>query len=380
MTEPIKIGILGGGQLARMFAQAANKLGYLVHVFTPEKNSPAKAFCAREFIGNYDNFELLEQFARSVAVVTLEFENIPCKTLDFLAQYTAVKPKSEILYISQNRIREKTSLRNMGFAVADFYSVVDFNSAMETLKAFDYQAIIKTAELGYDGKGQLVVSSEQDLKNALKEFGSTELIIERKIKLDTEISVVVARKANQENIPEAIEVMGPFENEHEKGILFISTYPANISEDIKTEAINVAKSLAQQLEYEGVLCIEFFISESGDLLINELAPRPHNSAHLTIDAFECSQFEQQVRAVLGLPLGSNKTYSSAVMVNLLGDLWKNSSLAPDWQLLNKYEGLKLHLYGKSEARAGRKMGHFTVLNNDPLEAKKIALAAFAELL
>jgi 5-(carboxyamino)imidazole ribonucleotide synthase len=360
------IGILGGGQLGRMFTIAAKQLGYNVHIFSPEENAPAAQVGAVQTKGDYSDLELIRQFSQKIDVLTFEFENVSAEAAEVIAKFVPVRPEGSLLYTTQNRLREKTFLDKNAFPVTPFAKVNE--DAESILKQFACKAIIKTSELGYDGKGQAYVDSPDSLKSAFNKFGKVECILEKMIDLDLELSVIVARNASGESA-----VMGPFGNTHKNHILDITVYPMQIADKIKTEALEIARGVADKFNLVGILCLEFFLDKSGNLMINELAPRTHNSGHLTIDAFVTSQFEQHVRAVCNLPLGSTNAKSPAAMVNLLGDLWGNGE--PNWLSLKDYPQAKLHLYGKTEARIGRKMGHLTICDDSAMNAAEIALAA-----
>ena len=364
------IGILGGGQLGRMFTIAAKQLGYNVHIYSPEENAPAAQVGAIQTKGEYLDLDLIKKFSQQINVLTFEFENVSAQSAETIAKYVPVRPEGSVLYTTQNRLREKTFLRKNGFPVTPF---AEANQQAETaLKNFEGKAIIKTAELGYDGKGQMLVDSPQSLATAIKKLAEGEKIIEKLIDLDLELSVLVARNPAGE-----ISVFGPFGNTHKNHILDITIYPLQISEKIKDQALEIARGVADKFNLTGILCLEFFLDKSGNLMINELAPRTHNSGHLTIDAFVTSQFEQQVRAVCNLPLGSTEAKSPAAMVNLLGDLWENGE--PNWLNLKDFPQAKLHLYGKTEARKGRKMGHITICSINSEKAATLALKSREQL-
>ena len=347
------IGILGSGQLGRMTSMAARRMGFAVHIFSPDSNSPAEQVTDRVTIASYEDTEALKAFAAAVDVISLEFENIPVSSVAFLAQHTDVFPRAQHLAIIQDRVKEKSSLQAKGIPVTPFKPVADPADLAAAVKEFNTDIILKTCRFGYDGKGQRVVPQGADVAAEFAALGSDHLIAEKKIDLVGELSVLVSRNSARE-----IGVLGPFENEHAGGILDISVYPASFSSAVCDRAVSLARELVEQIDYYGILCIELFLDASGDLFVNELAPRPHNSGHLTIEAFHTSQFEMHVRAICNLPPGSSDAKCCAAMVNLLGDRWQNAVYSP--AALGTVPEAALHLYGKAEAKPGRKMGHATV--------------------
>lgn len=360
------IGLLGGGQLGRMFALAARKMGYRVHTFEPQPASPAGQISDREFNAAYDDLDQLDTFAKSVSVVTFEFENIPATVIDRIAQNRPVHPRSEVLHICQNREREKTFLQRNGYPVAPFRIVTSAADLETALAEIEGAVVLKTADFGYDGKGQLKVDRTMSAPAVWERFATPKAVMEKWITHRCELSVVVARNADGESI-----CFPPAENIHRNHILDVSIVPARVDPAIQEKAIELAKRIAEDLDLIGLLAVEFFISEAGELLVNELAPRPHNSGHYTVDACVTSQFEQQLRAVCGWPFGSTQLLTPVVMVNLLGDLWKNGE-QPDFSPILSEPDTKLHLYGKVEGRPGRKMGHFCVLKPTVEEALEVA--------
>ncbi|MDX2083952.1 MAG: 5-(carboxyamino)imidazole ribonucleotide synthase [Candidatus Melainabacteria bacterium] len=353
-------GILGGGQLGRMTAMAAKQLGYRVVVLTPERHSPAGQVCDREIVADYQDPQALEHFAREVSVVTVEFENIPAESLRELAQQVPVHPSANVLAVCQHRLREKTFLQEAGFAVTPFAplgSIVDLQRALDSV---GFPAVLKTAGFGYDGKGQAKINNLNEARAAYDAFSQTyggQAIVEAFVPFRREISVIGARSAQG-----AFAAYGPVENVHRHHILETSLVtPDSHLDPLAQQAIEMTRQVMQALDVVGLLCVEFFETATGELLINELAPRPHNSGHYSLDACATSQFEQLVRAVCGLPLGSPQVHQTALMVNLLGDSWQQEQ-PPDWAYLLSHPNLHLHLYGKAQARAGRKMGHFTLLS------------------
>ncbi len=355
------MGILGGGQLGRMLAIAARRMGYRVHAYEPQPDCPAGQICDVEVNAPYTDSASLRAFAEGVDVISFEFENIPRSAVEAVASLRPVRPRGEVLHICQNREREKTFLQANGFPCAPF-RVVDSGEALRmALAEIGTPAVLKTADFGYDGKGQLKIMCEVDEEAIWKQFGAPRGVLERWIPFQAELSVVCAR-----GLDGAIAAFPVSENIHTNHILDLSIVPARFSPAILDKAESLASEIARRLDVIGLLAVEFFLTSNGELLVNELAPRPHNSGHFTFDACVTSQFEQQLRAVCGLPLGSPELLRPVVMWNILGDLWKNG--APDWSTVLKNPKAKLHLYGKSEARPGRKMGHVCVMAETVEEA------------
>ena len=343
------IGILGGGQLGRMLALAAARLGLDAHIYAPEDDAPAMRVAARRTVAAYDDEAALAAFAGAVGAVTTEFENVPAATARFLAQRVAVHPGADALEVAQDRVAEKAFLNGAGLATAPWAAVDDAASLDAALAKIGTPAILKTRRLGYDGKGQARLAAPQDAAAALDAMKGAPAILEGMVAFEREVSVVAARAADG-----AFAAFDPGENRHEDGILRETRVPARLSDAGRAEAIEVARRVAEALGYVGVLGVEMFATPDG-LLVNEIAPRVHNTGHWTIEGCACSQFEQQVRAVCGWPLGPTARHSDAVMVNLLG------AEAEAWQGLAADPAGALHLYGKGEAREGRKMGHVTRL-------------------
>ena len=358
IPAPAMLGMLGGGQLGRFFVIAAHELGYQVTVLDPDKNSPAGKIADVHICADFDDEAALKQLAKACAAVTTEFENVPAKSLELLALTTMVRPSAACVAIAQHRVLEKNFIKDAGLPVAPF-AVINNSKDLPNDSSELYPAILKVARFGYDGKGQARVKNLAEAQKAFADFKNETCVLEQMLALDLEVSVVLARDA-QGNIA----AFPTAENSHLNGILDISIVPARCSAVLKANAQALAKKLAEKLDYVGVLGVEFFVVGK-QLLVNEIAPRPHNSGHYTIDACVTSQFEQQVRVMTGLPLGSPDLHSNAVMVNILGDSWfareKNNALEPAWNKALSHANLKLHLYGKAEPRKGRKMGHFTVL-------------------
>lgn len=369
IPAPATLGMLGGGQLGRYFVTAAHELGYGVWVLDPDPASPAGRVADRHLAAAYDDPAAVEELAAGCAAVTTEFENVPAATLRTLAERTVVAPRAEAVAVCQDRIAEKTFLRDHGLPigpVAVVTEAADLDGADDAL----FPAVLKAARLGYDGKGQARVADRTEARGAFADLGSVPCVLERLLPLDLELSVVLARGADG-----AIEPFAVAENRHRDAILDVSLAPARVPDGLADRAVEVAGRIAEALDYVGTLAVELFVA-GGELLVNELAPRPHNSGHLTLDATVTSQYEQQVRALCRLPLASPRPHSAAAMVNLLGDLWTDGGrTAPPWEAILGDPALKLHLYGKAEARPGRKMGHLTVLAPSVEEALERALAA-----
>jgi 5-(carboxyamino)imidazole ribonucleotide synthase len=364
------IGCLGGGQLGRMFALAARKMGYRVHTVDPTPDSPTGQVSDKEFNVPFTDITTLIEFARGVDVVTYEFENIPVEALDVLAPRVALRPGRDVLYTTQNRLREKQFLQDNGFPVAPFYVVQNEVELREAVRALGCPCVLKTADFGYDGKGQQKITYESDLAAVWKRHDTYTGVIEAWVPFAAELSVVVGRgQILLEDDEHHTLAFPPTVNEHENHILATSVAPAPLADSILARAQSIATAIARELDVIGLLSVEFFLTKRGDLLVNELAPRPHNSGHYSFDACVTSQFEQQLRAVCGLPLGETRLLSPVLMRNLLGDVWANGM--PDWSGLLALPGLRLHLYGKSEPRVGRKMGHYCVLSPTLEQAREI---------
>jgi 5-(carboxyamino)imidazole ribonucleotide synthase len=373
ILPPAMLGMLGGGQLGRFFVVAAHEMGYKVTVLDPDTNSPAGKIADVHICAAFDDKSALLRLANTCEAISTEFENVPADSLSFLAETTSVRPSAYSVAIAQHRVSEKNFLKHAGLPVAPFEVI----NEIEDLPNDDsdiYPAILKVARFGYDGKGQSRVKNQHEAQLAFTEFEREECVLEKMLKLDYEVSVVLARDVHGN-----VATFPTSENSHLNGILDVSIAPARGRDAISHQAQKLAILVAEKLAYTGVLGVEFFVS-NGELLVNEMAPRPHNSGHYTIDACVTNQFEQQVRAMTGLPLGSARQHSSAVMVNLLGDIWpEDVAAAPEWQLAMNNPQLKMHLYGKQQARAGRKMGHFTVINVSRDEAIKQAMQVRADL-
>jgi 5-(carboxyamino)imidazole ribonucleotide synthase len=387
------LGVLGSGQLGRMFTIAARRLGYRVHVLSPDDDTPTGQVADLEVRADYLDLDAIENFARGVSVVTFEFENVPSQTTAVAAKFAPVRPAGTVLHVTQQRVREKSFLRDHGIPTTPFADVRSLDQLQTALATIGAPAVLKTASWGYDGKGQCKIARPADAEQAwaavfpAQSAGEQVAVLEAFVDFACELSVVGARGLDGEFV-----AYGPMLNVHRNHILDVSSTPAPVSPRIVKEAIELTRTIMEQLEVVGVLCVELFLTRDERLLVNELAPRPHNSGHLTIDAHVSCQFEQQVRSVCGLPLGSVEQLRPAAMVNLLGDVWQPSgSLAPvlreegrgegpNWPAALSHRDVKLHLYGKMEPRAGRKMGHLTVLAETAEKAVERALAARESLL
>ncbi|MGH8070485.1 MAG: 5-(carboxyamino)imidazole ribonucleotide synthase [Candidatus Entotheonellia bacterium] len=376
MTPPIlpgsTIGVLGSGQLGRMFAIAARRMGYRVHTFSPETDTPTGQVADVEVQASYEDLDAVREFTRHVHVVTFEFENIPVTTVDAVAEHVSVRPGGVVLHTTQHRLREKTFLARAGFPVTPFRPISSLSDLQAGVHDLGLPAVLKTAGFGYDGKGQSKLTSLSEGEAALQALEGQDAILEAFVDFEREVSVVAARGSDG-----AFAHYGVIENAHRHHILDISIAPAVVSPKIAQEAVAIARSILETLDVVGVLCVEFFLTRDGKLLVNELAPRPHNSGHLTVDACVTSQFEQQLRAVCRLPLGSTEQHRPAAMANLLGDLWQPGE--PDWPAACAFPEVKLHLYGKLIPRPGRKMGHLTALAASAGAASRLVRTARAAL-
>lgn len=370
MTRPVlpgsTIGVLGSGQLGRMFAIAARRMGYRVHTFSPDYDTPTGQVADVEVTAPYDDLDRVREFARRVQVVTFEFENVSAEAAAAAAEHAPVRPAGGVLAICQNRVREKAFLRARGFPVAAYRCVTTAEELASAYQELGGPAVAKRAGFSYDGRGQVKVSAADEIPAAWEHIGQQEAVLERFVAFDHEISVIVAR-----GLDGSLADFGVLRNTHTRHILDYTV--RDDSHPSRREAVETARAIAEALDLVGLLCVEFFVEKNGTLLVNELAPRPHNSGHLTVDACGTSQFEQQLRAVCGLPLGSTRPLRPAAMANILGDLWADGE--PDWAAACAIEEVKLHLYGKSEPRPGRKMGHLTALADDGAQALTRVLAA-----
>jgi len=366
------IGVLGSGQLGRMFALMARRMGYRVHTYSPGGDTPTGQVADVEWNASYEDLGQVRQFAQAVDVITFEFENVPSATTEAAAQYAPVRPRGEVLHITQHRLREKTFLKQQGFPLPLFVPVRSLDNLRAALEQTGVPAVLKTAGWGYDGKGQYKITEAAQAEAAWAGLGGVEGVLEAFVDFEHEVSVVAARGMNGE-----FAHYGVMENIHRHHILDITVSPGRVAPEVERAAIEIARGVMDQLDVVGVLCVEFFLTRDGKLLVNELAPRPHNSGHITFDNRVTNQFEQQLRAICGLPLGSTELLRPGVMVNLLGDMWTGGE--PDWAAACAYPNVKLHLYGKSDARPGRKMGHINALGATVDEALAEALAARAAL-
>lgn len=356
-----------------MFAIEARKLGYRVHTYSPVSDTPTGHISDFEITANYEDLDRVREFASRVDVVTFEFENVPSLTIETAAGFAPVHPKGDVLHTTQNRLREKTFLFANGFPVAPFRHVTRLEDLVAAANEIGTPAVLKTAGFGYDGKGQAKISVPEDCGPAFERIGGKEAILEAFVDFEKEVSVVAARDADGN-----FSHFGVIENDHANHILDVSFAPAEVTSRLRDDAVAITRGIAEKFDYVGTLCVEFFVTGDDTLVVNEIAPRPHNSGHLTFDASVTCQFEQQVRAVCGLPLGSTELMKPAAMANLLGDLWVNGE--PDWRKVLEDPDVKLHLYGKAEARPGRKMGHITAAADSPHEAVRIVTAARRSLL
>ncbi len=370
------LGLLGGGQLGRMFTMAAQSMGYRVTVLDPADGGPASSVADRHLHADYLDSDALRELGSTCAGVTTEFENVPAESLRTLAELCVVSPAANSVAVAQNRILEKNFLAANGFGVAP-YAVIQNSSNMHNSDGVTPQkrpelfpglfpGILKISRFGYDGKGQVRVNNPAELDRAFIGMNREPCVLEKLLPLESEVSVIVSRSFDGE-----VATFPVSENQHRNGILDTSIIPARASPAIIQNALDIAVRVAEKLDYRGVLCVEFFVFADGRLLVNEIAPRPHNSGHYSIDACVTSQFEQQVRILCGMPLGSTAMHGAAVMVNLLGDLWQGGE--PKWEQVLRHPYVKLHLYGKLEARPGRKMGHYTVLAESTEAALQLAL-------
>ena len=367
------IGVLGSGQLGRMFTIAARRMGYRVHTLSPDEDTPTGQVADLEIKAAYEDLDQVASFSRNVDVVTFEFENVPAGTAETAERWAPVRPGGTVLHITQQRIREKRFIAGAGLPLVPYREITSIAGLKNGLAELGYPAVLKSAAFGYDGKGQFLVKAPEDCAEAWAAVGAQEAVLEAFVDFESEISVVAAR-----GLDGSFVHYGAIENQHSRRVLDVSLAPARLNARLAREAVEIARVVLDKLEVVGVLCVEFFVTRQGQLMINELAPRPHNSGHLTIDACVTSQFEQQLRAVCGLPLGSTQQHGPAAMANLLGDLWGQSH--PAWIRAVAFPQVKLHLYGKLEARPGRKMGHLTALEKDVIQAAATVAAARTSLI
>jgi 5-(carboxyamino)imidazole ribonucleotide synthase len=362
------LGVLGGGQLGRMFVLQARTMGYRVMVLDPDAQSPAGQMADVHLRAEYSDPGALDQLAAACAAVTTEFENVPAEALERLERSCRVRPPVKAVALAQDRISEKSFLQRAGFSTAPFRPVRNEAELRAALGEVKLPALLKTSRLGYDGKGQVTVERPEDAAAAFAALGRVECVLEERLALETELSVVLARGDDG-----AIAAFPVGENQHRDGILDTTLVPARVPRATAEEARDTAGRVADALDYVGVLGVEMFVANGGRIYVNEIAPRPHNSGHYTLDACSTDQFEQQLRALCGLPLAEPRLLSPVAMVNLLGDLWQTGP--PRWGEVFRRPGVRLHLYGKAEPRPGRKMGHLNCLAGDPDRALALALEA-----
>jgi len=362
------IGVLGSGQLGRMMAIAARRMGYRVHTLSPFEDTPAGQVADLEITADYEDLDAIRAFAKGVDVITFEFENVSTDAAAVAAELVPVRPSGSALHITQQRAREKGFLADHGFPATPCAAVRTVDELAVALGWIGVPAVVKTASFGYDGKGQHKVTSIEDAERVWGLVGHQDAVVEHFVDFTHELSVVAAR-----GLDGAFVHYGAIENTHRDHILDVSIAPARVAGEVTGDAVEITRSIMEELDYVGVLCVEFFLTQDRRLLVNEIAPRPHNSGHLTFDACVTSQFEQQVRAVCGLPLGSTAQLRPAAMANLLGDLWAEGE--PDWNSALALPDVKLHLYGKRHPRPGRKMGHLTAFADTAGEAADKVIAA-----
>lgn len=362
------VGVLGSGQLGRMFAIAARRMGYRVHTFSPDDDTPTGQVADVEVQAAYDDLDAVRDFARHVDVVTFEFENVSSAATDAAAQFAPVRPAGAVLHVTQHRLREKTFLKSNGFPVTPFETVRSLDELQAAVGRIGTPSVLKTAGWGYDGKGQAKIATPADVADAWSKCQTSEAVLEAWVDFRCEVSVVASRGLDGE-----FAHFGVVENRHRNHILDLTLAPADVSDRVRRDAVEIARAIPEKLDVVGVLCVEFFLTSDDRLLVNELAPRPHNSGHFSFDACVTSQFEQQLRAICGLPLGSTEMLRPAAMANLLGDVWSGGE--PDWAAACRLPNVKLHLYGKAEPRPGRKMGHLTAFGATAAEAARDVLAA-----
>ncbi len=366
------LGVMGSGQLGRMFAIAARRMGYRVHTFSPDYDTPTGQVADREVTAGYGDEAAVRDFAKGIAVLTFEFENVPSQTVEWASEHCPVRPSGKVLHICQHRLREKEFLAGAGIPVAPFRKIESAAQLASAAAEIGMPGVLKTAAFGYDGKGQRKLRAGDDLAEAWRPFEGQPAVLEKFITFEREISVIVAR-----GIDGSVTTWPVCENEHANHILDVTVCPARVPDAVAARASELARSIALALDLVGVLAVEMFLMNDGGIVVNELAPRPHNSGHFSFDASVTSQFEQQVRAVCGLPLGSTESLRPAAMANLLGDLWAGGE--PDWAAAAAFPDVKIHLYGKTSAKPGRKMGHLTAFGATIEEAAATVRAARAAL-
>ncbi|MFN2500565.1 MAG: 5-(carboxyamino)imidazole ribonucleotide synthase [Pyrinomonadaceae bacterium] len=366
------IGVFGSGQLGRMFAIEARKMGYRVHTYSPESDTPTGQVADEETCASYDDLDAVKKFAQLVDVISFEFENVPAATVERASEYVDVQPAGTILHTTQNRFREKTFLSANGIPVTPYRHIKVIEDLYKAVEELSLPAVLKTAGFGYDGKGQARIDAVDEIEKVFADLDGRDAVLEAFVDFEKEVSVVCARDRRGD-----FQHYGVIENRHTNHILDVSMAPARVSEKVLSDAVEITRTIADTMSYVGTLAVEFFLTGTDKLMVNELAPRPHNSGHLTFDACVTSQFEQQLRAVCGLPLGSTQFYRPAAMANLLGDIWLSGD--PNWGAVASHPDVKLHLYGKMEPRKGRKMGHLTAIAETVESAATLVANARAEL-
>jgi 5-(carboxyamino)imidazole ribonucleotide synthase len=377
-AEPLTLGVMGGGQLGRMFVHAAQTMGYFTAVLDPDASSPAGRVSHRHIQTDYTDPAGLQQLAACSAAITTEFENVPAPALQALAKLRPVSPGADAVAIAQDRAAEKAHFVTCGVPCAP-YAVIETTAQLEEAVLHNLlPGILKTARLGYDGKGQVRVKDAAALRAAWQDLKQVPCVLEKMLPLQVECSVIVARGRDGQMVNFPVQ-----RNLHREGILAVTeVYEGHLPADLQQQAVAAARSIAEGVNYVGVLCVEFFVLQDGSMVVNEMAPRPHNSGHYTLDACDQSQFDLQVRTLAGLPLTQPRQHSAAIMLNLLGDVWfdaNNTLRLPDWAAVLALPGTHLHLYGKTEARKARKMGHLNVTGNSPAQVRDVALKAAAIL-
>ena len=366
------LGVMGSGQLGRMFAIAARRMGYRVHTFSPDSDTPTGQVADVETSASYEDEAAMREFARSIAVLTFEFENVPSRTVEWAVAHCPVRPSGKVLHICQHRLREKEFLAGAGIPVAPFRKIESAVQLAAAAAEIGLPGVLKTAAFGYDGKGQRKLRPGDDLAEAWQPFDGQAAVLEKFITFEREISVIVAR-----GLDGSMTTWPVCENEHANHILDVTLCPARLPASVADRAAELARSIAVALDLVGVLAVEMFLMSDGGIVVNELAPRPHNSGHFSFDASVTSQFEQQVRAVCGLPLGSTESLRPSAMANLLGDEWADGE--PNWAAAAAFPDVKIHLYGKAAAKPGRKMGHLTAFGATVEQAAATVRAARASL-
>ena len=366
------IGIIGGGQLGRMLAIAARQMDYKTIVLDPDSNCPAGQVADRVIRSEYSDIKASSELAALADVVTYEFENVDADSVSSAEKHKPVRPSSSVLRTTQNRLHEKKALLEAGIPVANFRKVDSLRDLEDAASVLGYPMVLKTATEGYDGKGQSIIHGEHDLANSYDHLNArnVELIVEQFVSFKAEVSTICAR-----TIDGMTATFDPSENIHRNHILDTSIVPARIDESVSDKARIIATNIAEKLDVIGLIAVEMFVTQENDIVVNELAPRPHNSGHYTMDGCDTSQFEQLVRVLAGMPITLPKLHSPTVMVNLLGEIWEDTGGNPDWQRALELPGVSLHLYGKSAARVGRKMGHINVVSETVEEALYIAAEA-----